>query len=203
MKTKATNPFSVAAGSGGSVLLAAIAFAAPGPETKPFVPPPAALVHGPIATYDAACARCHGPKGSFYGPDLGKGKTDTQLRQVIREMAEGPSQLPTLPSVELDAQTAYHRALIKGEPFLAVTFRGETRLEGEVTSGATVTVATGGKTAAAKVEGSHWSIPLTAKAPAPIVTARRGKAISTLDTAKAAFSHAEPLTKSTSGQATK
>ncbi|MBC8104725.1 MAG: cytochrome c, partial [Cytophagales bacterium] len=141
----------------------------------------------------AACARCHGPNGSFYGPDLGKGKTDAQLQKVIREMAEGPSQLPGLPPVELEAQTAYHRALIQSEPFLAVTRRTPTRIEGEVTSGAAVGVSVGGKTTSAKVDGSQWSAPLEANGAAPLVTATLGKATTTLNTARAAFSHAVPL----------
>lgn len=204
MRPKDVNRLSAAAGIGAAILLTAIAFAAPEPTPKPVAPAPP-LAHGPIATYDAACARCHGPNGSFYSPTLGKGKTDAQLRQVIREMAEGPSQIPALPPVELEAQTAYHRALIKGEPFLAVTVRTETRIEGEVTSGSTVTVSSGGKIAAAKIDGSHWSAPLAAKSAAPTVTARLGKTTTTLDTATAAFSHAAPLTESTktTGQAAK
>jgi hypothetical protein len=195
-------------GVGAAVFLAGALFAAPEPAS-----PPPPLAHGPIATYDAACARCHGPNGSFYGPALGKGKTDAQLRQVIQEMAEGPSQLPPLPQRELDAQTAYHRALIKAEPFLAVTVRTPNKIEGEATSGAAVTVTTGGKTTAAKVEGSHWSAYLAAGNTAPLVSARLGKIVTTLDTARAAFSHSAPLsaenqksddrTKSTTGQTTK
>jgi hypothetical protein len=179
--------------SGGVFLLAAIALAAPETAPKPVATPPAPLAHGPIATYDAACARCHGPNGSFYGPTLGKSKTDAQLRQVIKEMAEGPSQLPPLPPIELDAQTAYHRALIKAEPFLAVTTRTKTTIEGEVTSGATVTLTADGKPQTAKMEGSHWSASLSAKNPTPVITARIGKTTTILDSARAAFSHTAPL----------
>lgn len=208
MRTKAVSSLSAASGVGAAVLLAALAFAAP--ETpKPSPTPPSPLAHGPIATYDVACARCHGPNGSFYGPGLGKGKTDAQLRQVIQEMAEGPSQLPPLPTIELDAQTAYHRAIIKAEPFIAATSRTPSRIEGEVTSGAIVTVTVGGKATAAKADGTHWSASLQPKSPLPIVTARIGKSITTLDTASAAFSHTTPLTqpiqstKPTTGQAAK
>ena len=189
----------------GASIATAMAIAAPEtPKPSPTPPPP--LSHGPIATYDAACARCHGPNGSFYGPTLGKGKTDAQLRQVIQEMAEGPAQLPPLPIIELDAQTAYHRAIIKAEPFIAVTSRTPARIEGEVTSGSTITVTVGGKTTAAKTDGTHWSASLPAKGPAPIITARIGKATTTLDTASAAFSHTAPLmqsTQSATGQAAK
>jgi predicted CXXCH cytochrome family protein len=67
MRPRDVSAFSVAAGIG---TLTAIAFAAPEPAPKP----PAALAHGPIATYDAACARCHGPNGSFYGRLLAKAR---------------------------------------------------------------------------------------------------------------------------------
>jgi hypothetical protein len=68
-------------------------------------------------------------------------------------------------------------------------------------------VTTGGKTAAAKVKNSRWSAALLAKHETPIITARIGNVMTTLDTARAAFSHGTPLTaddtKSTTGQATK
>ncbi|MES2463025.1 MAG: cytochrome c [Armatimonadota bacterium] len=215
MRPKGVNRLWAAAGVGTAVLAAAVSLAAPEPAPKLAPIPPLPLARGPIATYDEACARCHGPNGSFYGPTLGKGKTDAQLRQVIQEMAEGPSQLPPLPAAELEAQTAYHRALIKAEPFLAVTVRTAARLEGETTAGATVMVTAGTKTIGAKVEGSRWSAVLPEKGPAPIITARIGKTVTTLDTARASFSHTTPLatggpktkqdqtTESSTGQATK
>ncbi len=196
MRLKGVSRAAVAAGIG---TLAAIAFASPEPAPGPAAPAPSPLAHGPIATYDTACARCHGPNGSFYGPTLGKGKTDAQLRQVIKEMAEGPSQLPPLPAVELEAQTAYHRALIKGEPFVALTLRTKTRIEGEVTSGSTITVTQSGKTTAAKIDGSRWSAPLAAKSAAPTIMARLGKTSTMLNIGTAAFSHGAPLAET--GQA--
>src|SRR5690349_11244383 len=45
-----------------------------------------------IAYYDDSCRRCHGPQGSFYGPELGKGLTDKQLIKIVDDMANGPGQ---------------------------------------------------------------------------------------------------------------
>ncbi len=150
---------------------------------------------GPIAIYEQACARCHGPNGSFYGPDLGLGKTDAQLYKAVQDMADNQGQIELKP-VELEAQTAYHRAMIKREPFLAITERTKSMLRGEVTQGSVVTVTVAGKPQKVRVEGFVWSATLEGVGPV-LVTAKRKNAQTQLDPAKAAHSHPPPRVERT------
>jgi len=177
--------------------LAAAAFAdgtpaAPAPQPTPTPAAPAPLPRGAIAVYDTACANCHGASGSFYGPTLGQGKTDAQLRQVVKDMADGPGQI-TLQPVEVDALTAYHRAIIRHEPFLDLTARTPEKLEGEVTPGSSISIRLGKKTLAAKVDGSRWSAALPIAGGTPVITARLNDTQTVLDIARTAFSHEAPL----------
>lgn len=153
-------------------------------------PAPKPLLRGPIAVYEQACARCHGPNGSFYGSDLGLGKTDAQLYKAVQAMADNQGQIE-LTSTELEAQTAYHRAIIKREPFLAITGRTKSTLCGEVTKGSTVAVTVAGKPQKVRVEGFVWSATLEGEGPV-LVTAKRKNAQTQLDPAKAAHSHPPP-----------
>lgn len=79
---------------------------------------PVNLQTGPLSQYDSGCARCHGEWGSQYEPgfhELG----DERLRELVREMMLGPAQLQ--PSeAQVDAMTAYHRALQRHEPFVCI-----------------------------------------------------------------------------------
>lgn len=145
------------------------------------------LVRGPIAAYEQACARCHGPNGSFYGPDLGKGKTDSQLYKAVQSMADNQGQIELTP-VEVEAQTAYHRAIIKREPFLAVTERTRATICGEVTKGSTITVTVSGKPQQVRVVGFQWSTTLNDEGPILITARRKNKEVK-LDPDKAAHSH--------------
>ena len=155
---------------------------------QPQAPQP--LPRGPIAVYEQACARCHGPNGSFYGPDLGLGKTDAQLYKAVQAMADNQGQIELTP-IELEAQTAYHRAIIKREPFLAITQRTKSMVRGEVTKGSTVTVTVAGKPQKVRVEGVVWSATLEGEGPV-MVTAKRKNAQTQLDPAKATHSHPSP-----------
>jgi len=74
---------------------------------------------GPVSTFERTCARCHGPQGAFYGDEFAK-LNDGELHNKIRQMMVGPSFLKPK-SHEVDAMTAYHRALTSKEPFLCVT----------------------------------------------------------------------------------
>lgn len=67
-----------------------------------------ALTLPPESTFAQHCARCHGPQGMFYArPFKHEGQ---ELRQVIREMIEGPAGLePT--EADVDAMLAYHLRL--------------------------------------------------------------------------------------------
>jgi hypothetical protein len=165
-----------------SSFLFALVLLAQSPNQKPAKP-----ARGPIAVYEEACARCHGPNGSFYGPELGRGKTDLQLRQAIQDMADNQGQIELTLS-ELDAQTAYHRAIIAHEPFLYITEQTEKRLAGEVTAGSRVQVVMGGKPQKITQNKTLWSATLASTGPVEL-SATLGKAITKLDPAKNRFSH--------------
>lgn len=182
-----------------AALLAAAAPSAP-------APPPAAQaksepLFAPIDYFARACASCHGPYGSFYGPGFGAGLTDEHLKEKVREMVFGPSQ-DTLEDPELDRLTAYHRSLVKRTPFLAIVNPSGARLSGEVTPGSTVSVKLGDATRSATVTGHTWTIDL-GSAPGkadPVVTAVAaapgpdGKRPTTsLDLAKSLYTHTDPL----------
>lgn len=153
-------------------------------------PAPKVLVRGPIALYEKACANCHGPNGSFYGPDLGKGKTDSQLYKAIQDMADNQGQIELSP-VEVEAVTAYHRAIIKREPFLAVTERTAATLCGEATKGSAVQVTVAGKPQQVRVVGFQWSATLKGEGPI-LITAHRKNKSATLNPDKATHSHPKP-----------
>lgn len=74
---------------------------------------------GPVTTFAAKCARCHGPEGAFYGDHYHQ-ITDAQLRAKVEQMMTGPGGLrPT--AIEIDAMAAYHHALRAAAPFLCIT----------------------------------------------------------------------------------
>lgn len=140
--------------------------AATGPDALPRQEP-ANLALGPIETFEDACARCHGPEGSFYGEAFAS-MPDEELHEIVREMMVGPAFLsPSEP--EVDAMAAYHRALAAGEPFICVTNAvaegDDATLRGEVSPGATLSVDPEGPITREPGE-IHWSMP----APAGAVT---------------------------------
>ncbi len=73
---------------------------------------------GPIALFEDACARCHGPFGSFYGEEFAK-LEDEHLEEVIFDMMIGPSQLDVT-DTEIEAMTDYHRALNDERMFVSI-----------------------------------------------------------------------------------
>lgn len=151
---------------------------------------PKPLERGPIALYDRACANCHGPNGSFYGPELGQGKTDAQLYQAVQDMADNQGQIALTPA-EVEAVTAYHRAIIKKEPFVAITGRTRTELRGEVMKGSTVSVTVAGKAVPVSLSGTTWRATLS-RSGALCVTVQRKGATTRLDPDRAAHSHPAP-----------
>jgi hypothetical protein len=147
-----------------------------------------------ITYYDAHCANCHGPQGSFYGPTLGKNLTDAQLVKVINDMANGPAMSP-IDESQLAAETAYHRAIMAGEPYVSVTKITEAELSGEVMPDAKVTVKIGAKEIDAKVEDAVWvaAIPAGTKVSEVTIVAVRNKRETTLALKGGFyFSHSSP-----------
>jgi len=169
--------------------------AAPAPPKRPApdagIPRSAVPPRGPVAVYDKACLRCHGPEGVNYGPTFGKALTDRALRQAVLDMKDGKGDI-ALTDDEIDAQTAYHRAIIRREPFVVVTLDLPRRLAGECTEDAVVTVTVDGKSVPVQRSGYRWDAAVPAGERREIA-ARVGKATTRLDPAKARWSHADPL----------
>ena len=153
--------------------------------------------------YDDSCRRCHGPEGSFYGSELGKGLTDTQLNDIVKRMCDGPGNSPLTPS-DLAVETAFHRALVSGNPYLSVTELAADKIGGEVMPEAKVTITLAGdpaaKPIAATVDDHTWSAKLPANSRASDITVTadlHGKS-TVLSLAKSpAYSNSTPLSTTT------
>ncbi len=143
----------------------------------------------PIAYYEEFCSRCHGQFGTGYLSDMGKRLTDDALRQVIKDMAEGPAAAP-LDDAQLAAEVAYHRSFIAGTPFVARVTVTNGEQSGEVTAGSTLSAEVNGKLAPAAVDGHTWKLPSSAASPRLIV--ERDGQRTTLESG-VSFSHAEPM----------
>lgn len=88
------------------------------------------LSGGPVSYFEDHCARCHGDHGSNYDPQALKKLTEAQLRKYVRDMSMGPGNGP-LEGLDLEAQVAYHRALIRKQPFVAVVSLEGGKVKGE------------------------------------------------------------------------
>ncbi|HEX9995608.1 MAG TPA: hypothetical protein VGB45_00570 [Abditibacterium sp.] len=114
----------------------------------------------PLDYFAENCARCHGPNGSFYGENFGKGlKDDTALKQVVHEMAEGPGNAP-LEGADLETLTDFHRALRDGKPYLVAVSWKDGILSGEATPDAKVTLEAGEKTVEVELKEQKWSVTI-------------------------------------------
>lgn len=114
----------------------------------------------PLDYFNDNCARCHGNYGSFYGKDFGKGKTDEQLAQVVKDMCDGPAQAPIAPH-ELEVLVAWHRALRDSKPFVASVHFDNSVLTGEATPGSSVSLeTTTGEQSTVPLNGHKWSAGL-------------------------------------------
>ena len=140
----------------GGVAWAAVA-AAPAPpptDLKPIAPAapnapadadaaPRVTSFAPLTYFNQNCARCHGKYGSFYGDGFAKDLSDDSLHQVVAQMAQGPAQAPLSPA-DLEIETAWHRALRDGKPFVAIVKSEKVpqgwQLSGEVSPGATLEI---------------------------------------------------------------
>lgn len=151
---------------------------------------------GPVGYFADKCERCHGPEGSNYGDEFGKGLSDSGLHEKVSAMARGPAMAP-LAGRPLEALVALHRSLIAHEPFLAWTGVTAQSITGEATSGAIVQAKAGSRTLTVSRSGSKWSIRLPAGVSAGrvVLVAARGAKKSTLRLAEAAWTHAKPLAR--------
>ena len=140
--------------------LAAIVTAQP-PATAPATAPAEAqpIAFQPIGYFNDRCGSCHGNYGAFWGEGFARHLDDAALREMVREMTEGPAQAPLDPQ-PLGALIAYHRSLADGTPFILISRRDGGVLAGEVTPGATVIARSGERTIAATVDGHSWTLTL-------------------------------------------
>lgn len=132
-----------------------------GGEAVELTPAPAGLVEplarGPISYFQQRCAACHGAHGSQYLPGFASREGARDLRTVVEEMAAGPAMSP-VDGEDLEALTAFHRALSAGAPFVAWLGRDGGDLVGEVMpgAGAEVEVRVGDRSFMAEVNGHAW-----------------------------------------------
>lgn len=146
-----------------------------------------APLRGALTLYDKACTRCHGIAGSFYGPDLGKKKTDVQLRKMVWDMCIAQGGL-IVSKREVDAMTAYHRSIMRNEPYVEVLKSDEMMLVGEATQGSRVWAVSGTKSWACTVQETSWFL---AKPRAKIthIVVQLGKKQTRLSATVGSFSH--------------
>lgn len=183
---------------GACVLLAGCGPAREQPPPSPPVTPasPAAassapdalpLSTGPITFFENQCARCHGSYGAQYGEAL-RALADADLARFVDEMIVGPG-MASLPPADVAAQVAYHRSMVDGRPFLAITSRNGASIGGEVTPGAAVTVLTPAGRVVAEVTGHTWRGSLAPGAAPTAVEAVSGTGSTTLDLGAGTYSH--------------
>lgn len=133
----------------------------------------------PLAYFDANCARCHGPNGSFYGKNFGKDlKTDAALKEIVQAMCEGPGNAP-LDAAKLEILTDFHRALRDDTPFVTIVARSATGLSGEASPDAKLTLESGAQSVAVMQKGNGWSVnfPADFKVEGAKIMARRGEKV--------------------------
>ncbi len=133
----------------------------------------------PLAYFDANCARCHGPNGSFYGKDFGKGlKDDAALKQIVREMCEGPGNAP-IDEAKLEVLTEFHRALRDDAPFVTVVSQSAAGLSGEASPDAKLMLESGAQSVVVEQKGNAWSVnfPADFKVEGAKIVARRGEKV--------------------------
>ena len=130
------------------VLLPAVSFVLSGNTNKPNDDGTGIVKYPPVSTFESSCARCHGPQGTFYGKTFGQ-LPDKELEKFIREMMNGPGGLN--PSqADIDAMTAYNKALAQHRPFIFITSADTTtnsiNYSGESLPGTTISLTGKGET---------------------------------------------------------
>ena len=188
--------------AGSAAVLATAVFLFVGADAAPSTAPAAlpasrpadALAFPAMTYYDTACSRCHGPEGASYGPSLGRHLDDAGLVKVTSDMASGPSQDP-IHGRDLDTETAFHRALIMGNPYLSVTKIDGNTWSGEVMVDAKVTLHVAGKDISADVSDWNWTatLPDGAKPEDVTITAEVDNKTTTLHPSKAMYSNTDPI----------
>lgn len=141
----------------------------------------------PLDYFNDKCANCHGAYGSFYGKDFGKGKSDAELADTVKQMCEGPAQAPLSPH-DLNVLVAYHRSLRDGKPFVASVKLDGGVWSGEATPGSTVVLETStGARSDAPLKEHRWSAGLPEGVQIARIHVKNGDQSVELDPRKDAF----------------
>lgn len=111
---------------------------------------------GAVSYFEAKCARCHGPQGSFMAQGFAKDQDDAKLTASTKQMAEGPGAAP-LNDDELKVEVAYMRAISEGKPFIVWT-EAKDGVQGETTA-EKMTATVDGKAAPVEVKDGSWALP--------------------------------------------
>ena len=148
---------------------------------------PEKLTVGPVSYFEAHCSRCHGPNGSFYDLQQLSKLSDAKLRKFVVDMAMGAGNAP-LRGSDIDAQVAYHRAMIRNKPFLAVTSISGGFVKGEAYGADKIFVLRSGASASV---GQDSKFQLRAKVGAKLAASAIGK--SEIEVGKQAFNQRNPL----------
>ncbi|MER3496851.1 MAG: hypothetical protein C4320_08875 [Armatimonadota bacterium] len=138
----------------------------------------------PIKYFADHCARCHGPGGSRY-EEL-SARTDAQLKESIRTMAEGPGGAP-LSEEGLRLQLSLHRAIRAKEPFIAILSVKDGKAEGEASPDAKVVTLVNNRATTVPTEDGAFT--LTLKDPKTMVSARVGGKVATIPARRVGTSH--------------
>ncbi|MDF2441372.1 MAG: hypothetical protein JWN98_2356 [Abditibacteriota bacterium] len=148
----------------------------------------------PLDYFDRSCARCHGNYGTNYDPSLAK-LPDAKLKQFVEDMAQGPGQAP-LDAAQLERETAFHRSLQDGKPFIVVTKIEEQSsgptLSGEATPDVKLSLQIGRDHSTVIALDRHlWSVNLPAGTDIQSVrlTAQKGEATTLLSLSESLFTH--------------
>jgi hypothetical protein len=115
--------------------------------------------HAPIEYFNDHCSHCHGKNGIYLEAGFATGKTDAEITDEIKEMADGPGQAP-LDKDDLPVQLALHRSLSDEAPFAVWTKRKDLQLSGELTPDTELKAFVGPKAIDLKVEDGRWSLNL-------------------------------------------
>jgi mono/diheme cytochrome c family protein len=153
-----------------------------------------------IEYYQNHCSRCHGYYGMNYDLNSLQKRDDASLKTVLHDMAAGPGGQP-LDDAQLEVVTAYHRSMIKLQPFMSVT-KIETvadgvMLSGEATPEAKIEIKNGdGSTLATRDAANEYQwqakLPIGAEAGKLQVTATLKEVVTTVDLAESKYSHSQP-----------
>jgi hypothetical protein len=127
-----------------------------GSDTQKPVEP---VKHAPIEYFNDHCAHCHGKNGVYLEAGFATGKSDAEVKDEIKEMADGPGQSP-LDRDDLPVQLALHRSLSDEAPFAVWTKRKDLHLSGETTPDTDLKALVGSRTLDVKIEDGRWSLTL-------------------------------------------